>query len=92
MFGFLRRLFGSAQDRQVRKYSKIVTQVNHWDEQYKSLSDDQLKAKTLEFRERLNQGESLDNLLPEAYGAIKNACRRLCGTEVHVSDITNDGT
>lgn len=85
MFGFLRRLFGSAQDRQVRKYSKIVTQVNEWDEKYKSLSDDQLKAKTEEFRDRLKKGESLDSLLPEAYGAVKNACRRLCGTEIHVS-------
>lgn len=85
MFGFLKRLFGSAQDRQVRKYSKIVTQVNHWDEQYKSLSDEQLKAKTTEFRERLKQGESLDSILPEAYGVVKNACRRLCGTEIHVS-------
>lgn len=85
MFGFLRRLFGSAQDRQVRKYSKIVTQVNEWDEQYKSLTDDQLKAKTQEFRERIAKGESLDSILPEAYGVVKNACRRLCGKEIHVS-------
>jgi len=85
MFGFLRRLFGSAQDRQVRKYSKIVTLVNEWDEKYKSLSDDQLKAKTEEFRVRLSNGEPLDALLPEAYGVVKNACRRLCGTDIHVS-------
>ena len=85
MFGFFKRLFGSAQDRQVRRYSKIVTDVNRWDEQYKSLSDDELKAKTQEFKERLKKGETLDALLPEAFGVIKNACRRLCGTEVHVS-------
>ncbi len=85
MFGFLRRLFGSAQDRLVRKYSKIVTAVNQWDEEYKNLSDDQLKAKTEEFKRRYKEGETLDQLLPEAYGVVKNGCRRLCGTEVHVS-------
>lgn len=85
MFGFLRKLFGSAQDRKVRKYSKIVTQVNEWDEKYKTLTDEQLKGKTAEFRERLKNGETLDQLLPEAYGVVKNACRRLCGTEIHVS-------
>lgn len=85
MFGFLRKFFGSAQDRTVRRYRKSVEQVNEWDERYKSLSDDQLRDKTSEFRERLKKGESLDNLLPEAYGVVKNVCRRLVGADVHVS-------
>jgi preprotein translocase subunit SecA len=85
MFGFLKRIFGSAQDRMVKKFTKIVAQVNEWDEKFKSLSDDQLRAKTDEFRERIKKGESLDDILPEAFGVVKNVCRRLNGTEVHVS-------
>lgn len=85
MFEFFKKLFGSAQDRTLRRYSKIVMQVNEWDEKLKSLSDEQIKAKTQEFKERLKQGEPLDNLLPEAYGVVKNACRRMIGTDVHVS-------
>lgn len=85
MFGFIKKLFGSAQDRQVRKFRKMVDEVNRWEEKFQSLSDDALRAKTNEFRERLRKGESLDALLPEAYAVVKNVCRRLCGTEVHVS-------
>nr|WP_068468646.1 preprotein translocase subunit SecA [Candidatus Protochlamydia phocaeensis] len=85
MFGFLRKIFGSAHDRLLSKYRKIVNEVNRWDEQFKSLTDDQLRAKTAEFRQRLQKGETLDQLLPEAYGVVKNVCRRLSGTEIHVS-------
>jgi len=85
MFGFLKKIFGSAQDRMVRKFTKIVGKVKEWDEKYKSLSDDQLRAKTQEFRDRVQKGESLDDILPEAYGVVKNVCRRLIGTQVHVS-------
>jgi preprotein translocase subunit SecA len=85
MFGFLRKIFGTAQDRQVRKYFKIVQQVNEWDSKFQLLSDEQLRNKTSEFKERLNQGETLDSLLPEAFAVAKGVCRRLCGSEVHVS-------
>ena len=85
MFRFLKKLFGSAHDRLLHKYSKIVHEVNRWDNEYNALTDEQLRAKTQEFRDRLQKGESLDDLLPEAYGVVKNVCRRLCGTEVHVS-------
>lgn len=85
MFGLLKKIFGSAQDRMVRKFRKVVAQVNEWDEKYKRLSDDELKGKTEEFRQRVKEGESLDDLLPEAYGVVKNCCRRLCGKDVHVS-------
>jgi len=44
-----------------------------------------LKAKTQEFRERIAKGESLDQILPEAYAVVKATCRRMCGTDVHVS-------
>ncbi|MBI2742796.1 MAG: preprotein translocase subunit SecA [Chlamydiales bacterium] len=85
MFGILKKIFGTAQSRKLKKYAKIVSQVNAWDEKYKSLSDEELKHKTVEFKERIANGETLDQLLPEAYGVVKNACRRLCGIDVHVS-------
>lgn len=85
MFGFLKKIFGTAQDRLIKKYFKVVTKVNAFDEQYKSLSDDALRNKTAEFRSRLEKGETLDDLLPEAYAVVKNTCRRLSGTEIHVS-------
>jgi preprotein translocase subunit SecA len=85
MFGFLKKIFGSAHDRLLNRYRKIVGDVNRWDNQFSSLTDDQIRAKTDEFRARLQKGESLDQLLPEAYAVVKNVCRRLIGTEIHVS-------
>ena len=77
MFDFLKKIFGTAQDRTLLRYSKIVRQINEWDEKFQNLSDEQLKAKTAEFRERFKQGETLDQLLPEAYAVVKDVCRRL---------------
>jgi preprotein translocase subunit SecA len=85
MFGLVKKIFGTAQSRLLKKYLKIVTEVNRWEGQFQSLSDDEIRNKTVEFKERLKQGETLDQLLPEAYAAVKSVCRRLCGTEVHVS-------
>jgi preprotein translocase subunit SecA len=85
MISFIKKIFGTAQDRTVRRYAKIVSKVNEWDDKYKSLSDEQLRAKTDEFKKRHRDGETLDDLLPEAFGAVKNVCRRFVGTEVHVS-------
>lgn len=85
MFKFLKKIFGSAHDRLLNRYRKMVQEVNRWDAQFASLSDDELRAKTSAFRQRLKEGESLDHLLPEAYGVVKAVCRRLKGTEVHVS-------
>lgn len=85
MLQFLKKIFGSSQDRTLKRFQKIVDQVNQWDEKFSSLSDEELRNKTQEFRQRFQAGEDLDTLLPEAYGVVKNVCRRLCGTEVHVS-------
>lgn len=85
MFSILKKIFGTAQGRILGRYSKFVKQVNSWEERFQSLSDEEVKKKTGEFRERLSKGETLDQILPEAYGVVKNVCRRLCGTEVHVS-------
>lgn len=85
MFGFLKKIFGSAQDRLRRKYFKITQEVREWDSKFQGLSDEALRAKTQEFRDRYQKGETLEQLLPEAFAVVKNACRRLTGTEIHVS-------
>ncbi|MCB1136069.1 MAG: preprotein translocase subunit SecA, partial [Chlamydiia bacterium] len=85
MFGFLKKIFGSAQQRKVRRFRKMVAEINAFEEGLQQLSDEQLTQKTAEFQARIKGGASLDDLLPEAYAVVKNCCRRMCGTEVHVS-------
>ena len=85
MFSFLKRIFGTAQQRTLAKYAAIVREINRLEEGYQQLTDAQLRAKTFELRERAAGGFSLDELLPEAYAVVKNACRRMCGHEFHVS-------
>ena len=67
--------------RDIKKLRPYVARINEFDEQYKKLSDDELKAKTPEFKERLQKGETLDDILCEAFAAVKNCCRRLCGID-----------
>jgi len=81
----LKQIFGSKNDRDIKKMTPLVAKINALEVEYQKLSDDQLKAKTPEFKVRLAQGETLDDILCEAFAAVKNACRRLCGTTVHVS-------
>lgn len=85
MFGIFKKIFGTAQGRLLRKYGKIVKKINQYEESLQQLSDAEIKAKTVEFRERYAKGETLDSLLIEAYGVVKNVCRRLLGSDVHVS-------
>ncbi len=75
----MRKIFGSRNDRQVKKYRKIVTRINALEDEYKSLSDEQLGAKTGEFRQRLSDGETLESLLPEAFAAVREASVRSLG-------------
>lgn len=85
MFGFFKKLFGTAQGRLLKRYWKIVAEINRIEEKLQPLSDEELRHKTQEFRERIERGETVDELLAEAYAVVKNACRRLCGTQIHVS-------
>ena len=85
MFDFLKKFFGTSQERSVKRFRKIVAEVNVWEEKFQQLTDDEVRQKTEEFKKRYQAGESLDQLLPEAYAVIKNVCRRLCGSDVHVS-------
>jgi len=84
MIRILKKIFGTAQTRQVKKYQKIVHKINAIEKEFQKLSDDEIKAKTKEFQDRIEKGESLDALLPEVFATVKNTCRRLVGTEVHI--------
>ncbi len=85
MFGLLKKIFGTHQSRLLKKYWKLVPKINAWEESYQQLPEETIRSKTEEFKKRLSSGEPIDNLLPEAFAVVKNVCRRLCGTEVHVS-------
>ena len=80
MLGKLVKLVvGSRNDRLIKKKRKLVKKVNVLAADYEKLSDDALKAKTQEFRDRLAQGETLDQLLPEAFAAVREASTRVFG-------------
>lgn len=70
--------------KQIDAILPIVKQINHLYAEYDSLSDDEIKAKTEEFKARIEKGESLDDILPEAFAVVKQACKRLVWTTVKV--------
>src|SRR5918912_1596970 len=70
------RVFGNANERQIRRMRPVVARINELEPAMQALSDAELRAKTAEFRQRLAQGESLDDLLPEAFAACREAGRR----------------
>ncbi|MFC4292000.1 preprotein translocase subunit SecA [Sphingorhabdus arenilitoris] len=72
-------LFGSSNDRYVKSVMKIVTKINAFEPQMEALSDEQLQAQTGLFRDRLSSGETLDQILPEAFATIREASRRVMG-------------
>ena len=72
----LRKLFGTPNDRQLKRLSRIVGSINDLEPDFKKLTDDELRAKTDEFRSRLAKDESLDDLLPEAFAAVREAAWR----------------
>ncbi|MGN0827312.1 MAG: preprotein translocase subunit SecA [Kiritimatiellia bacterium] len=80
----LKVLFGSKNERDVKRLRPLVARINAIEQQLQSLTEEQLKAKTQEFRDRLAKGETLDDLLCEAFAVVKNACRRLVGTQREV--------
>lgn len=75
----LTKIIGSRNDRTLRRMRKIVDQINKLEPQFESLQDEELKAKTAEFRSRLEQGETLDQLLPEAFATVRESSKRLYG-------------
>src|SRR6185436_844379 len=90
----LKSLFGSKHDREVKRVLPIVDEINGFAAQYESISDDELRGKTAEFRQRIQEAvsgiedaeerktatqEALNDLVPEAFAAVKETCRRLVG-------------
>ncbi len=74
---FLTKLFGSRNDRLLKQYRKTVARINAMEPDYEKLSDDALRAKTVEFQGRVARGESLDDLLPEAFAVVREASKRV---------------
>ena len=73
------KIFGSRNDRILRRLNKQVIKINKLEPEYEALSDEQLRAKTDEFRERLKNGEKLENLIPEAFATVREASKRTLG-------------
>ena len=82
----LSKTIGTKNERDVRKLRPIVKKINELEQEYQKLTDEQIQAKTPEFKERLAKGETPDDLLPEAFAAVKNVCRRLLGKKWVVCD------
>ena len=76
---FAKVMGGTKNEREAKRLQPRVNEINEIAEGYKKLTDDELKAKTLEFKYRLRMGETLDDILPEAFAAVKDTCRRLVG-------------
>ena len=79
------KIFGTKNEREVRKLWPIVDEINQHLDSLRNLSDEQLAQKTDEFKERLGSGETLDDILPEAFAVVKDACRRLLGKKWFVT-------
>ncbi|MBI4027039.1 MAG: preprotein translocase subunit SecA [Verrucomicrobia bacterium] len=80
----LKKIIGTQNQREIRRLLPAVTRINEFELSYQQLTNEQLQAKTPEFKERLKRGEPLDDLLPEAFAAVKNACRRHLGQKITV--------
>ena len=100
---FLTKIFGSRNDRTIKQYRKTVVLINGLEAQYEALSDEQLRAKTDEFRTRVAQGETLDKILPEAFAVVREGSKRvmkmrhfdvqmLGGISLHKGKISEMGT
>ena len=76
---FIKKIFGSRNERILKRYNKIVTKINALEQELRGLPDDKFPEKTSEYRKRLQQGELLDNLLPEAFALVREAARRTLG-------------
>ncbi|MDD5728505.1 MAG: hypothetical protein PHV59_08085, partial [Victivallales bacterium] len=80
----LKKVFGTKSERDLARMKPLIARINRIEEEYQQLSETELRGKTAEFKSRLAAGETLDDLMPEAFAAVKNACRRLLGKEITV--------
>jgi preprotein translocase subunit SecA len=77
--GLLKKIFGSRNDRLIKQYTRAVRKINALEEGISALSDEELRGKTVEFKERVAKGETLDALLPEAFAVVREAGKRALG-------------
>ena len=70
------KFFGSSNDRQIKKYNPLVNKINELEDIFIKLSDQELNLKTIDFKEKLSNGETLDNILPEAFATVREAAKR----------------
>lgn len=77
MLGLVKKIFGDYNEKEIKRLTKVVEQINAMESQYQALSDEQLRAKTEEFKARVAKGESLDDLLPEAFATAREASKRV---------------
>ena len=100
---FLTQIFGSRNDRQLKQYRKVITKINALEPSLELLSDEQLKSKTEEFKDRVSKGESLDAVLPEAFAVVREGSKRIMklrhfdvqmlgGMSLHYGKISEMGT
>lgn len=75
--GIIKKMFGSANERIINSLHSIVVKINEFEANLKTLSDEELKAKTIQFKERIANGESLDQILPEAFAVVREASTRV---------------
>lgn len=79
MLGLVKKLFGDANEREVKRIQRTVDEINSMESKFTALSDEQLRAKTDEFKARLEKGEEIDALLPEAFATVREASKRTLG-------------
>ena len=79
MFGFLKKLFGDDNENEIRRMEEYVERINALEPEMQKLSDASLAGKTVEFRKRLEEGETLEQLLPEAFAVVREASVRTTG-------------
>ncbi|MCR8645031.1 preprotein translocase subunit SecA [Paenibacillus sp. N1-5-1-14] len=79
MLGLVKKIFGDSNEREIKRMLKVVDHINSIEPQFTGLSDEELRNKTVEFRERIEKGETLDELLPEAFAVVREASKRVLG-------------
>ncbi|WP_337543689.1 preprotein translocase subunit SecA, partial [Mitsuokella jalaludinii] len=79
MLGFIKRFLGDNNDKEIARYRKVVEKINALEPQMQALTDDKLTGYTNKFRERLANGETLDDILPEAFAVVREGSRRVLG-------------
>ena len=77
--GLFKKIFGDYSEKEVKRVRPLVDKINSLEEEFSKLTDEGLRGKTDEFRERVKNGESLDNLLPEAFAVVREGAKRVLG-------------